>query len=156
MTEEQQREFHICVVGCGERKHVLQKSLFVHLMNFIMVVRISWSIVWVSPVIDHLLQKFAAGRTQTGDFSLVLLQADGKADEGSDVGDQDGNVGLVDGVDLHQDVHQGHLLFVHVTVSSCPLALVVPHVHNLDDNVNHPNHDGIVEEHQIEYSALPQ
>ena len=117
-----------------------------------------WSFGRVSPVIDRLLQTFAGGETQTGGSSLLLLQADGKADEGGDVRDQDDHVGLVDGVHLHQDVQHGHLLppIINTTLYARPLALVVPHVHNLDDNVNQPDHNGIVEKHQIECGALPQ
>ena len=116
-----------------------------------------WSFACVSPIIDRLLHKFAGGQTQTGGSSLLLLQADGKADEGNDVGDQDDHVSLVDGVHLDQDVQHGHLLPpINITLYPRPLALVVPHVDNLDDKVNQTNRNGTVEKHGVEYSALPQ
>ena len=108
------------------------------------------------PVIDQLLQELTCGRIQTRTTSLVLLQADGKADEGDDVGDQDGDVGLVDGVHLHQDLQQGHLLLFDVTLFACPLAVVVPHVHYSENNIEQTNQDGVVEKNDIECGALSQ
>ena len=105
------------------------------------------------PVIDQLL---TCGRIYTRTTLLVLLQADGKADEGDDVGDQDGDVGLVDGVHLHQDLQQGHLLLFDVTLFACPLAVVVPHVHYSENNIEQTNQDGGVEKNDIECGALSQ
>ena len=105
------------------------------------------------PVIDQLL---TCGRIYTRTTLLVLLQADGKADEGDDVGDQDGDVCLVDGVHLHQDLQQGHLLLFDVTLFACPLAVIVPHVHYSENNIEQTNQDGVVEKNDIECGALSQ
>ena len=106
------------------------------------------------PVIDQLL---TCGRIYTRTTLLVLLQADGKADEGDDVGDQDGDVGLVDGVHLHQDLQQGHLLLFDVTLFACSLAVVVLHVYLESDNtIEQTNQDGVVEKNDIECGALSQ